>query len=151
MQPRIDDWNYGVLPHIPGHARLPSPPSPAAMFDAVTPYAEPNAITCAPVAATATRMCWPVPARRRDHNSLAILEDARQEQIRCDELVSASPGSCRVGVNNLNSRDMRDMRDMRQLRTFAPRARLHKNTVSLLALGYNQGRPNCQLRECVGR
>jgi hypothetical protein len=137
MQPRIDDWNYGVLPHIPGHARLPSPPSSAAMLDAVTPYAEPNAITCAAVAATATPMRWPVLARRRDHNGLAILEDARQEQIRCDELVSASPGSCRVAVNNLNSRDMRDMHADPDVRPLG--APLHKYTAGLLGLGHNNG------------
>lgn len=70
VQPIIDDWNYGVVLHIPGHARLPSPPSPTTIPDAITPHAEPNGITRGAVVATATGMRWPLLVRRGDDNDI---------------------------------------------------------------------------------
>jgi len=39
----------------------------------------------------------------------------------------------------------------RQMRTWARRSPMYKNTVGLLALGHNQGRPSGQLCKCAGR
>jgi hypothetical protein len=44
-----------------------------------------------------------------------------------------------------------DHRHINQMRIFAPTGPLHKNTVVLLALDHNRGRPSGQPRECVGR